>query len=127
MSWHDPHVILHLRLLYLGIGVGAGVKVKVIYTTTNGLPIVKWTKICLCRWNIAVKIYVATVIEILYIYTHIYIFLHNHKINRWFKTLNSIHKHIFLHIISEIRKKDIYIKYYWNPCWDILVLSWTLN
>jgi hypothetical protein len=48
MSRHDPHVILHLCLLYLGIGVGAGVKVKVIYTTTNGLPIVKWTKICLC-------------------------------------------------------------------------------
>jgi len=51
MSWHDPHVILHLRLLYLGIGVRAGVKVKVIYMTTNGLPIVKWTKICLCVTN----------------------------------------------------------------------------
>ncbi len=30
MSCHDPHVISHLRLLYLGIGVGAGFKVKVI-------------------------------------------------------------------------------------------------
>jgi len=51
MSWHDPHVILHLCLLYLGIGVGAWVKVKVIYMTTNDLPIEKWTKICLCVTN----------------------------------------------------------------------------
>jgi hypothetical protein len=51
MSWHDPHVILHLCLLYLGIGVGAWVKVKVIYMTTNGLHVEKWTKICLCVTN----------------------------------------------------------------------------